>query len=1298
MSTQATGVGITSVGGLLPIEFLARLRDPNSGLEGLRPSDYHLGANERITEIVSRSWNRLTNAWRGFSESLAQLDETDTASGLTRDKWLGVIFNELGYGRLQRAKTIEIQGETYPLSHEWGSIPIHLVGAGVALDRRTPGVRGAAGKSPHSLVQELLNRSSDRLWGIVSNGIILRILRDSTSLTRQSYLEFDLEAIFSNERFDDFVTLWMIVHESRFEGDEPSTCWLERWRGKINESGIRALDALQGGVRHAIEAIGEGLITHPNNQQLRGTLTSGELSSLDLYRQILRLIYRILFLFVAEDRQLLHGTAVDPIAIKRYEQWYSTKRLREQAWGARSDRHADLWEMLKVVMDGLGDPAGLAPLGLGALGSFLWSDQAIPDLLGTTISNRSLGAAILHLSTTESEGVRRRVDFANLGAEELGSVYEALLELNPRIHEDGKPFALRDTPGNERKTSGSFYTPSELVASLLESALDPVIEEALAKSDPEAALLSIRVLDPACGSGHFLIAAAHRMAERLAAFRAGESEAPPAQVRHALREVIAKCCYGIDINPMAVELAKVSLWMEAMEAGKPLTFLERHIVTGNALIGTTPELVADGIPDEAYKVLDGDDKTTAGNSKRRNKDFRRGRLTLDVESIGLEVGALAAQAAALDAIDDDNINDVAAKAQLWEELQHQSSFASEKWAADAWCAAFFYHKVPQGGEITSETVEKVRLGGSQALSERERELIEKAAKDYQFLHFHIAFPEVFFPTARPGDEHKTRENAGFDVVLGNPPWGQVELDPVQFFAIDHPEVSQAQNMAARDRMIKELLERDALSYQGYVSAKQALQRFQAFVHSSGRFALTSRGRLNTAPLFAELARHAINPMGLVGIIVPSGIATDSFTQYFFQDIISAQSLASLYDFENRSKLFPAVDSRQKFCLLTITGVARQHPAADFVLFAQQVADLNVPERHVTLSTADFELINPNTGNMPIFRSRDDAELARDVYARVPVLVRTEPSRVSPWDVKFKLMFMMNTDSNRFLTRRYFGEGGFTLSGSDFVNGTGERYLPLYEGKLIHHFDHRFATFEGVVGDKPIEADNSLKTDPKWAILPRYWVSEAEVKEKLDGWDREWLIGFRDIARSTDERTLIASVVPATAVGNNLPLLLAASASGPLAGALLACLNSFALDTIARMKVGGTHMNFYVTEQLPVLPPDVFDQRVPWEADSNQSLADWIAVRVLELTYTAWDLKPWARELGYDGEPFIWNDSQRTKLRAELDACFFNLYGYSRDQADRALGSFPIVKRNDERDYGEFRTKRLILEHFDRYSQ
>lgn len=239
---------IRTEGGLLSPELLARAVDPTSGLAGAAPPDYHLLAGERLGDTITRSWNRLVDAWRSFTDALSALPDSDaTATSPTRERWLLVVFDELGYGRLQSTRALEVDGAQFPVSHLWNDVPIHLVGAKVLLDRRTPGVRGAAGAGPHSLVQDLLNRSDDYLWGFVSNGLRLRILRDNRSLTRQAFVEFDLESMMADEIFDNFVVLWLTCHQSRVEG-EPAVCWLEQWHQQSAALGTRALDALRGGV------------------------------------------------------------------------------------------------------------------------------------------------------------------------------------------------------------------------------------------------------------------------------------------------------------------------------------------------------------------------------------------------------------------------------------------------------------------------------------------------------------------------------------------------------------------------------------------------------------------------------------------------------------------------------------------------------------------------------------------------------------------------------------------------------------------------------------------------------------------------------------------------------------------------------------------------------------------------------------------------------------------------------------------------------------------------------------------
>ncbi|MGH9131710.1 MAG: N-6 DNA methylase, partial [Acidimicrobiales bacterium] len=607
---------IASVGGLLSSELLARLvdrGDAQTAPPGLRAEDYHLAPGERPNECITRSWNRLTGAWKSFELALAAAPASDsTATSLTRERWSLIVFSELGYGRLQGAKPIEAGGpglatKAYPISHGWGPVPIHLVGARVDLDHRRPGVRGAAGASPHSLVQECLNRSEEHLWAMASNGTHLRLLRDSVSLTRAAYVEFDLAAMMGDEAFDDFVIFWLACHQSRFEGD-PTTCWAERWWAEAAVAGTRALDTLRGGVEKAIEALGTGFIAHPANHVLRDGLEDGTLGALDYYRQLLRLVYRLIFVFVAEDRDLLASPDAPEVARRRYENHYSLGRLRRIAEITRGTGHGDLWQGLSVVLRALGNPGGESALGLPALGGALFSPEATPTLDSAALANRDLLTVIRALAFTASQGASRQVDYRNLGAEELGSVYEALLEQHPEVNLAARRFALATAAGNERKTTGSYYTPTSLILALLDSALDPVLDEAAAAHDPEAAILALAVLDPACGSGHFLIAAAHRIARRLAGVRTGEEAPAPGPIRTALRDVIGHCLYGVDVNPMAVELCKVAFWMESLEPGKPLGFLDHRIVCGNSLLGTTPALLEAGIPDAAFKVLVGDDK------------------------------------------------------------------------------------------------------------------------------------------------------------------------------------------------------------------------------------------------------------------------------------------------------------------------------------------------------------------------------------------------------------------------------------------------------------------------------------------------------------------------------------------------------------------------------------------------------------------------------------------------------------------------------------------------------------------
>jgi len=793
---------VRTEGGLLPADLLAKVAAGDRDVPGLAEADYGLAAGDRVREAITRSWNRLVGSWAALTAArVAAADEHEPLTTPTRERWLLPLFEELGFGRLATARAVEIEGTAYPISHTRERVPIHLVGFGVELDRRTPGVRGAAGAAPHALVQEYLNRSDDALWGVVSNGRLLRFLRDSTSLTRQAFVEFDLEAIFEGELYADFALLWSVCHRTRFGGTKPDEILLERWSKKAANDGTRALDKLRGGVERAIETLGAGFLAHPDNGALREALRTGSLDRQDYYRELLRLVYRLIFLFTAEDRrdettgrELLLDPAAPDEAAERYRRYYSTARLRLFAGRRRGTRHPDLWVSLRRVIAALGG-AGAPTLALPALGSFLFGPTACPHLDGADLRNEDLLDAVRALATIEENRRLRLVDYRNLGAEELGGIYEGLLELHPRIELDATPprFALAAAAGNERKSTGSYYTPTSLITCLLDSALDPVVEEAVRGKDRDAAeraILELAIVDPAAGSGHFLVAAAHRLAKRLAAIRTGEGEPAPSAVRHALRDVIAHCIYAVDLNPMAVELCKVSLWLEALEPGRPLSFLDAHIKVGNSLLGTTPELVAAGIPDASFEAITGDDKAVARAWRNRNRQERDGQQALFEAPLTIPTEALAAEVRALDALPEETPEAVAAKSARHAVLIASADYLRARGALDAWCTAFVTPKMPGAPEVTTATV---RAFGTNpiAVPQPVRDVVESTAAEYAFFHWPIEFPAVFV-------------RSGFDVVVGNPPWERVKLQEKEFFAERSPGIVGARNAAERKRMIADL--------------------------------------------------------------------------------------------------------------------------------------------------------------------------------------------------------------------------------------------------------------------------------------------------------------------------------------------------------------------------------------------------------------------------------------------------------------------------------------------------------------
>jgi hypothetical protein len=547
------------------------------------------------------------------------------------------------------------------------------------------------------------------------------------------------------------------------------------------------------------------------------------------------------------------------------------------------------------------------------------------------------------------------------------------------------------------------------------------------------------------------------------------------------------------------------------------------------------------------------------------------------------------------------------------------------------------------------------------------------------------FPQVF-----------QRAEPGFDCVVGNPPWERLKLQEREFFAMSAPEIAEAVSAAKRRKLIGQLERKRPELYARYVAARDSAEKTLDYARQSGRYPLAGRGDVNTYALFAELARSIVGPQGRVGLLVPSGIASDKTTKDLFSELVTSESLVSMHDYENRKGLFADLHRSFKFCTLVFGGTRVRMAAADFVFFAHTMDELREPRRHVALSAEDMRLVNPNTQTCPIFRSRRDAELTKAIYRRVPILLdRTRAEGGNPWGLRFVTMFHQTNDAELFHTPDRLAKMGFKLEGNHWRRRNSV-FLPLYEAKMVQAYDHRAA---GVV----IERGNWVRQgqtepttlvahqNPEFVVQPRWWVEQTEVERVLKEARPAGFLGFKDITSPTNERTMIAAAVPWSAITNHLPLVIT-SARPRLELCLLANLNSFVLDYVARQKIGGVTLNFFIVEQFPMLPPDAYAERCPW--NRRQTLERWISQRVLKLTCTANDMIPLAEAADFREPVHKWRPEERARLRAELDAAYFHLYGIRRDDAEYILSTFTGTQRRDTAETGRYRTAELVLEAYD----
>ncbi|PQJ36795.1 hypothetical protein BSZ35_00120 [Salinibacter sp. 10B] len=771
---------ITIQGNILSAELLGRLEQ-----EAQDQTPGSFGIEGRVKDEIARAWGETKHQWQVFQSKLQRLDEDSTATSETRQFWILPFLDTLGYNLTYQPKAAVVQGETYDLSHRdesIGGFPVHVMGYSDSLERR----REASGPrlSPHALVQEYLNLTS-HLYALVTNGRQLRLLRDSSRLTRLTYLEFDLVQMMEDEVYADFAILYRLLHRSRMP-ERPEVAdesIIEGYHQHALEQGARIRGKLSDAVKTGIQEMANALLQARDNADLRKRVAEGDLTALELYNQLLRFVYRLLFLFVIEERDLVfpdekgddHGDGMSSQEV--YDELYAVSRLRPLAEQSRlaDGRKHDLW--LRVLntfrlfeREDVGAEVGIAPLA-----GELFAPDALGALTDAVLDNRTLLHTLSRLTRFKNEqGVWTRVNYAALNVEEFGSVYEGLLEYEPVVQEGaspehGKGWGFGFQEGEERDDTGSHYTPEELVRPLLENALVPVMEKKLnaAGDNPqerEEALLSLSVCDVACGSGHFLLAAARRIAFELAVVRTGEDQPSPEALRTAKRDVISRCIYGVDKNPMAVELCKVALWLEAHDPGKPLTFLDHRVRCGDAIIGVDRvDSFREGIPNDPFYKVTGDDNDVLRTLRKQSKEEREKRsasgLQLELgDEVSEELQSLARRFHDLEAMPDDTVDERRKKKEAFDRFQ-TDEWTRLKTLADAQVAPFFIRKTEENKDrvMTDGTFRRL-LHGSGSLPDRpDVEAACKVGDEKNFFHWFLEFPEVF-------------AEGGFDVILGNPPF------------------------------------------------------------------------------------------------------------------------------------------------------------------------------------------------------------------------------------------------------------------------------------------------------------------------------------------------------------------------------------------------------------------------------------------------------------------------------------------------------------------------------------------------
>ncbi|WP_292469018.1 hypothetical protein [Mesorhizobium sp.] len=1174
-------------------------------------------------------------------------------------------------------------------------------------------------------------------WGILTNGLRWRLYYSGAQSIAEDFFEIDLGSVLSLPGFDsDLFPLttaqqdhWFKVFVLAFRreafivgADQRSFHDRALAEGKFYEERV-AKDLSDLVFGFVFPTLTKGIAEAAPTSDLQ-----------EVRDAALILLYRLLFILYAEDRDLL------PVREARYDDYSLREKVRldvkrrKDAGDVFSATAARYWTTLDDLCRAI--DAGDASIGLPPYNGGLFNRDRTPLLAGIRLGDAMIANVIDVLSFIQTDGQRHYINYRDLSVQQLGSIYERLLE-HEVVRHDGE---VQVRPNIfARKGSGSYYTPDDLVGLILEEALRPLVSRhtdafraqadelgsqsagsnrrgSLTRLDPALKLLELKVCDPAMGSGHFLVSLVDKLADHVIEAMAeaeavvdwGDYHSPLADRIEAIRNVILdnaerggwtvnedqlddrhiirrmvlkRCVYGVDKNPMAVELAKVALWLHTFTVGAPLSFLDHHLRAGDSLFGSW--------------IKAGIEKATAYGSPLVLHEPIRAALQ-SASQMQIVEGLTDAEIAEAHRSQDifDQIREMTAPLNALLSFIHALDWIDMRGKERKRLIQNFFDG--QFGDPVG-----VLLGKEEPKSGRDTDAFQTLLREARtliaeerFLHWQVAFPGVWSNWEQDG------LSGGFDAIVGNPPWDRMKLQQVEWFAARRRDIALAPRAADRARMIRALADAGDPLFADYAKASGRAETAARLARTSGDYPLLSGGDTNINSLFVERAKHLSKTDGMVGLLVPSGIATETNSQPFFSALMERDSAKCVYDFFNKKRdgtlFFPDVYYRFKFCVLVFSAGRPTFNGCKFASFVRDVSELTQDGVVFGMTLAHFEHVNPNSRTAPIYRAGRDKVISTRIYDHFPILInRSGEEQERTWPVRYLRMFDMANDSGLFRTRSELEgkEGAYPIGYNRFRSSSGD-WVPLYEGKMVQAYDHRASSVVTVAKNvhrsgQGLEATLEDHQDAHFQPEPRYYVREtAPLSVEL---------AIKDVTSTTNARSILTCMIPPYGAGHTLPLLqvpiVDPNERAKIQSLLCANLNSIPLDFIARTKILSNHASWYIVEQLPVIPSETYDRTRFGPKSAREIVTD----AVLELTYTAHDMAPFATAIGHvnaDGsvtQPFLWDDNRRMHLKAKLDAVYFHLYGITdRDDVRYIYSTFPIVEKEDIDAWNQYRSRELCL--------